>query len=384
GDGVAHTIHRELDQPDPARAGGRPVTPTAPGAETPCTARPTSTHDRDTWSTEMKTVITGGAGFIGSHLADHLLGLGDSVTAIDDLSTGSRLNLEQAQQHSRFRLIEGSILDRDLVHEVIAGADRVFHLAAAVGVRRIIENPLGSLRTNIHGTENVLDATLAASAVLVLASTSEIYGKNTADSLSEDADRILGSPLTSRWTYAAAKGIDEAFAHAYWTDFGLRVSIVRLFNTVGPRQTGRYGMVVPNLVGQALRGEPLTVFGDGRQTRCFSYVGDIVPALVRLGEEPRAYGRAVNLGGPQEVSIIDLAQRAIDLLDSSSTITLVPYEQAYGEGFEDMRRRVPDNSLAQRLIGFEPAARLDDIIHAVAAGLQERAASEPVLAHAPQ
>jgi UDP-glucose 4-epimerase len=207
----------------------------------------------------------------------------------------------------------------------------------------------------------------------VLASTSEIYGKNTADSLSEDSDRILGSPLTARWTYAAAKGIDEAFAHAYWSEFGLRVCIARLFNTVGPRQTGRYGMVVPNLVGQALRGEPLTVFGDGRQTRCFSYVGDIVPALVHLAEKPAAYGQAFNLGGPREVSILGLAERIVELLGSTSGIELVPYEQAYGEGFEDMQRRVPDNSRAQELFGFRPATGLDEIILAVAARAEGKA-----------
>jgi UDP-glucose 4-epimerase len=318
----------------------------------------------------MHTLITGGAGFIGSHLTDHLLLLGDSVTVLDDFSTGSRANLARAAENPRFGLIEGSVLDGGLLNETVADADRVFHLAAAVGVRRIIEHPLDSLRVNIHGTENVLDAALDARAVMVLASTSEIYGKNTADSLSEDSDRILGSPLTSRWTYAAAKGIDEAFAHAYWRDFELRVAIARLFNTVGPRQTGRYGMVVPNLIGQALRGEPLTVFGDGRQTRCFSYVADIVPALVRLAEEPATYGQAFNLGGPREISILALAERIVELLNSPSSIELVPYEQAYGEGFEDMRRRVPDNSRAQRLIGFDPGTGLDDIILAVAAGLR--------------
>lgn len=330
----------------------------------------------------MQTVITGGAGFIGSHLTDHLLRLGDSVTVLDDFSTGSRANLTQADENPRFRLIEGSVLDRRLVNEIIAGADRVFHLAAAVGVRRIIEHPLESLRVNIHGSENVLEAALEAHAVMVLASTSEIYGKNTADRLSEDSDRILGSPLTARWTYAAAKGLDEAFAHAYWSDFGMRVTIARLFNTVGPRQTGRYGMVVPNLVGQALAGEPLTVFGDGRQTRCFSYVGDIVPALVRLGEEPAAYGQAFNLGGSREVSILELAERIVELLGSRSGIELVPYEQAYGEGFEDMRRRVPDNSRAQQLIGFHPAAGLDEIILAVAADLKRAPGSERSLARA--
>jgi UDP-glucose 4-epimerase len=323
----------------------------------------------------VHTVITGGAGFIGSHLTDHLLGRGDDVTVLDDFSTGSRANLTTAAENSRFRLVEGSVLDHGLVNDTLVGADLVFHLAAAVGVRRIIEQPLDSLRVNLHGTENVLDATLEAGAVMVLASTSEIYGKNVADKLPEDSDRILGSALTSRWNYAAAKGIDEAFAHAYWRECGLRVTIARLFNTVGPRQTGRYGMVVPTLIGQALRGEPLTVFGDGHQTRCFSYVGDIVPALVRLAGQPNAYGRAFNLGGPQEVSILELAKRIVKVLGSTSSIELVPYEQAYGEGFEDMRRRVPDNSRAQRLIGFDPETGLDDIILAVAADVRARPAA---------
>jgi UDP-glucose 4-epimerase len=323
-------------------------------------------------------VITGGAGFIGSHLVDHLLDRGDSVTVLDDLSTGSKANLSRPLTSPRFRLIEGSVLDRAVVDQAVSGADMVFHLAAAVGVRRILDEPLLSLRTNIHGTEHVLDAALHAGAVLVLASTSEIYGKNTSDGLCEDSDRILGSPLIARWTYAAAKGIDEAFAHAYWRELGLEVAIARLFNTVGPRQTGRYGMVVPNLVGQALRGEPLTVFGDGLQTRCFSYVGDIVPALVRLGAEPAAYGQAFNLGGSTEVSILDLARRIVELLGSSSTIELVPYDRAYGEGFEEMRRRVPDNTRAERLIGFRPATGLDDIIRAVAADIENRSSQEDI------
>jgi UDP-glucose 4-epimerase len=314
----------------------------------------------------MHTVITGGAGFIGSHLTDHLLTAGDRVTVLDDFSTGSRANLAKALDHPRFYLKEGSVLDRRMVTAIIDGADRVFHLAAAVGVRRIIEQPLESLRVNLHGTENVLEAALGTRAMMVLASTSEIYGKNTVDALHEGSDRILGSPLVSRWTYAAAKGIDESFAHAYHREYGLRVAIVRLFNTVGPRQTGRYGMVVPNLVGQALRGEPLTVFGDGQQTRCFSYVGDIVPALVRLCETPSAYGQAVNLGGAQEISILSLAQRIIELTGSRSTIELVPYELAYGEGYEDMRRRVPDNSKAGELLGFSPVTGVDAIIRSVA------------------
>ncbi|MGH3771973.1 MAG: NAD-dependent epimerase/dehydratase family protein [Pseudonocardiaceae bacterium] len=315
----------------------------------------------------MRSVVTGGAGFIGSHLVEHLLAAGDDVVVLDDLSTGTLDNLQTVALHPRLSFLRGSVLDRALVENTIAGCDRVFHLAAAVGVRVIVEEPLKSLRVNLHGTENVLDAALGAGARVLLASTSEIYGKNTADRLSEDADRILGSPLVSRWTYAAAKGIDEALAHAYWRERGLRAAIVRLFNTVGPRQTGRYGMVVPTLVGQALRGEPLTVFGDGTQTRCFSYVADIVPAITALAEHPAALGRAVNLGGATEISIGALARRTVELLNSPSEILLVPYEQAYGEGFEDMRRRVPDNTLAGELVGFSPKTTVDDIIRRVAA-----------------
>ena len=314
----------------------------------------------------MKSLITGGAGFIGSHLTEYLLQQGDDVIVLDDLSTGSLRNLARVSDNPRLRFVQGSILDKALVTGLVNGRDRVFHLAAAVGVKLIVEEPLTSLRTNIHGTENVLDACVAAGATLLLASTSEVYGKNTADSLDEESDRILGSALKSRWTYAAAKGIDEAFAHAYWREFGLSVAIVRLFNTVGPRQTGRYGMVFPNLVGQAQRGEPLTVFGDGRQTRCFSYVGDIVPALVRLAETPAAYGLAVNMGGAQEISILGLAERVIDVLGSTSSISLIPYEQAYAPGYEDMRRRVPNNGLARKLVDFEPKTPLDDVIRNVA------------------
>ena len=316
----------------------------------------------------MKNVITGGAGFIGSHLTEHLLARGEEVTIIDDLSTGSLDNLSTVGSNAN--LVSGSILDKDLVQQTIDGADRVFHLAAAVGVKRIVERPLESLRTNIHGTENVLEAARQANVVVLLASTSEIYGKNTSDRLSEDSDRILGSPLKSRWTYAAAKGLDESFAHAYWQDFALRVAIVRLFNTVGPRQTGRYGMVLPNLVGQALRDEPLTVYGDGQQTRCFSYVGDVIPAMVRLSETTDAYGQAFNLGGLREVSILQLAEHVIHLLGSSSTIRFIPYQQAYAEGFEDMRRRVPDNTRAARLVGFNPTTTLDQMILQVATAIQ--------------
>ncbi|UFS60249.1 GDP-mannose 4,6-dehydratase [Subtercola endophyticus] len=318
----------------------------------------------------MKTLVTGGAGFIGSHLVDALLAAGDEVTVLDDLSTGRLANLADHIIDSGFHFVEGSILDARLVDSLVAEADRVFHLAAAVGVKLIVEHPLESLRTNIHGTENVLEACTAHHVRLLLASTSEVYGKNESDSLSEEADRILGSALKSRWSYAAAKGIDESFAYAYFTEYGLPVSIVRLFNTVGPRQTGRYGMVVPNLVGQALAGDSLTVFGDGRQTRCFSYVGDIVPALIRLSETDESLGQAVNLGGAQEISILDLASRAIDVTGSSSGIVFVPYSEAYAPGYEDMRRRVPDNSKAAGLIGFVPRTGVDEILQRVADGLR--------------
>jgi UDP-glucose 4-epimerase len=317
----------------------------------------------------MRSLVTGGAGFIGSHLVEHLLAQGDSVLVLDDLSTGNIANLSAVRDDPRFELVIGTILDPAVVLDCVSRCDRVFHLAAAVGVKLIVEEPLTSLRANIHGTENVLAACADTGATLLLASTSEIYGKNESDSLSEDSDRILGSPLKSRWGYAAAKGIDEAFAHAYWTQFGLPVSIVRLFNTIGPRQKGRYGMVVPNLVGQALRGEPLTVFGNGRQTRCFSSVNDIVPAMVRIAESTTAYGKAYNLGGAQEISILELAELIIRTTGSTSEIELVAYENAYGSGYEDMRRRVPDNTLAHELVGFVPHTRIDAMVRQVAQSL---------------
>ncbi|MEU3330749.1 NAD-dependent epimerase/dehydratase family protein [Glutamicibacter creatinolyticus] len=320
----------------------------------------------------MRSVITGGAGFIGSHLTDYLLAAGDEVVVFDDLSTGNLQNLTEAFKNPNFNFVEGTVLDKEAVTEVIAGADRVFHMAAAVGVQLIVEQPLTSLRTNIHGTENVLDAVKAAGAKLLLASTSEVYGKNASDALNESSDRILGDALKSRWTYAAAKGIDEAFAHAYWSEYGVPVTIVRLFNTVGPRQTGRYGMVVPNLIGQAIQGLPLTVFGDGEQTRCFSYVGDVVPALVALLENQRSHGQAYNLGGAQEISIRALGESIIARLESASEVQLVPYEEAYGPGYEDMRRRVPDNTKSHELIGFIPQTTVEQIIDKVAEDLRSR------------
>lgn len=316
----------------------------------------------------MRTLITGGAGFIGSHLTDELVARGDEVVILDDLSTGNLDNLAASIEAVRF--VQGNVLDAALVDSLVADADRVFHLAAAVGVHTILNEPLRSLRTNLHGTENVLESALRHDAAVMLASTSEVYGKNTADALDEGADRILGSPLTARWTYAAAKGIDESFAHAYSREHGLRVAIARPFNTVGPRQSGRYGMVVPNLVRQALIGAPLTVYGNGSQSRCFGFVGEVAPAMIALVEEQRAHGTAVNLGGAREVSILELAEIIRDRTGSSSDIVLVPYSEAYGEGYEDMQRRVPDNSLATSLIGYEPRLSLEGIIDSVVAGLR--------------
>jgi UDP-glucose 4-epimerase len=332
-----------------------------------------------------RSVVTGGAGFIGSHLVELLLQRGDEVIVLDDLSTGKASNLAAVDDHPRLEKHQGSVTDPATVRGATRGADRVYHLAAAVGVNLIVDSPLSSLRTNIHGTEVVLEAARETGADVLLASTSEVYGKNTADRLHEDSDRILGSPLLSRWTYSAAKGIDEAFAHAYWNELGLPVTIIRLFNTCGPRQTGRYGMVVPRLVGQALREEPLTVYGDGRQTRCFSYVGDVVPAMVALAENKQSKGQAFNLGGAEEVSMLDLADRILAVTGSSSPVVLVPYEEAYSAGYEDMRRRVPDNTRSHRLVGYVPSTPLDTMIRHVAEDLAASgtASSAPAMAEIP-
>jgi UDP-glucose 4-epimerase len=319
----------------------------------------------------MRYFVTGAAGFIGGHLVEALLADGHQVTGLDDLSTGRRSNLAAVSGHPSLRFTEGNILDADLVRELTAGADVVFHLAAAVGAFVILDSTLSSLRTNIHGTENVVAAALAHDAVLVAASTSEIYGKNTKIGLREDDDRILGSPLKSRWSYAEAKAIDESLIEATGREEGLRAVIVRLFNTVGPRQTGRYGMVIPRFTRQALRGEPLTVFGTGQQIRCFCHVGDVVPALTALAGTPAAHGQAVNLGSTEQVSIETLAQRIITTTGSSSAITRSSYLDAYGPGYEDMQRRVPDCGFARSLTGFRPAHTLDDIIRDV---IQDQAA----------
>ncbi len=313
----------------------------------------------------MRYFITGAAGFIGSHLTEALLDAGHEVTGLDDLSTGRLENLAAVTPHPRFRLVLGSILDADLVDDLCDGADRVFHLAAAVGAFIIRDQTLESLRTNIHGTEHVVEAAHRNAARILVASTSEIYGKNTKVGIREDDDRLAGSPLKSRWSYSEAKAIDESLVSAYITERGLWAVIARLFNTVGPRQSGRYGMVIPRFVRQGLSGEPLTVFGTGDQVRCFCHVHDVIPALIALTETEAARGRAVNLGSSEQVSITGLAERVIAATGSRSGITRSSYLEAYGDGYEDMQRRVPDCTLARGLVGFEPARTLDDIIGAV-------------------
>ena len=313
----------------------------------------------------MRALITGGAGFIGSHLADHLLDRGDQVVLLDDLSTGRLENIKHLTGRPDAEFVLGSILNSDLVDDVTSRVDTVFHLAAAVGVTLIVEKPLESLMTNIRGTETVVEKAHKYHRRLLVMSTSEIYGKNTSDSLSEEDDRILGSPLKSRWSYSEAKAIDEILAYTYWREKGLETVIVRLFNTVGPRQTGSYGMVIPRFVGQALRNEPITVFGDGSQTRCFCHISDVAGALIALSENGNAFGKVFNLGGGEEVSIKELAERVIRLADSQSSLQFVPYDIAYEEGFEDMERRVPDTTRARELIGFKPEVNLDAIIQSV-------------------
>lgn len=315
----------------------------------------------------MRCLITGGAGFIGSHLAGHLLAAGHEVVVLDDLSTGSTDNLAPFAGEPRLRFVRGSVCDADAVEGCMAGVEAIYHLAAAVGVFTILDRTLDSLRTNLHGTETVLEAARRHEVPVLVASTSEVYGKNTADGLTEESDRVVGSPLKNRWSYAEAKALDETLTYLYGVEYGVSAVIVRLFNTVGPRQSGRYGMVIPRFVGQALAGEPITVFGDGQQVRCFCHVLDVVPALVRLLEDREAHGTVYNLGGTERVSIADLAQKIITATGSTSTITKIPYEQAYGPGFEDMQRRIPDCAKAREKIGFRPGRGLDDILESVIA-----------------
>jgi UDP-glucose 4-epimerase len=318
-----------------------------------------------------RVLVTGGAGFIGSHLVERLIRQRQArVTVLDDLSTGRKDNLAEVDDHPGLQFVEGSVLDERLVQEVVDASDVVYHLAAAVGVEWVLRHPLSSLETNIRGTENLLRACVGQRRRLLVASTSEVYGKNDRDALTEDDDRVLGSARLARWFYAAAKSIDESFALAYWHERQLPVTVVRFFNTVGPRQTGAYGMVVPRLVDQALRNEALTVYGDGQQTRCFTNVRDSVQAMLALMDTPEAVGEIFNIGQPQEIRILDLAQTIVELTGSRSEIKLVPYAEAYGEraaGFEDMRRRVPDPSKLARYTGFRPSIPLEETLREVIA-----------------
>ncbi|MET8054457.1 MULTISPECIES: NAD-dependent epimerase/dehydratase family protein [unclassified Streptosporangium] len=304
-------------------------------------------------------LITGGSGFIGSHLADALLARGDSVVVLDNLSTG---RLENLRPHPELRFVHGSVLDELMVDELVHRCDVVVHMAAAVGVKLIVEQPLRSLTTNIRGSEIVIEAAHRYRKKILITSTSEIYGKNSSDALREDADRILGSPAVVRWAYSTAKAVDEILANAYHKERGLPTIVVRLFNTVGPRQSPTYGMVIPSLVRQALSATPLTVFGDGTQTRCFAHVADVVDALLRLLDEDAAIGETFNIGSTDEVSIMELAKLIIEFTGSTSGIDLVPYSEAYERGFEDMTRRVPDTAKLRALTGWAPRRSLDRIL----------------------
>lgn len=310
-------------------------------------------------------LVTGGAGFIGSHLTEALLGRGAQVTVVDDFSTGRLENVAHLQSDPRFHLVTGTILNEFLVDKLVERVDAVFHLAAAVGVELIVKKPLQSLMTNIRGSEIVLEMAHRYRKRVLITSTSEIYGKNTNGPLKENEDRILGSPLKSRWSYSTSKAVDEILAYTYWKEKGIPTVIVRLFNTVGPRQTGAYGMVIPRFVQQALKGEPLTVHGDGEQSRCFLHVKDAVTALCALMDLPEAAGEAFNIGSQEEITIAELGRRVIDLTGSQSSVSFIPYDEAYEEGFEDMPRRVPDISKAKRFVGFAPTYRLNDILMSV-------------------
>jgi UDP-glucose 4-epimerase len=306
-------------------------------------------------------LITGGAGFIGSHLADALLARGDRVVALDNLSTGRLSNLDRAGTNPNFRFVQGSVLDELMVDELVHECDVVVHLAAAVGVKLIVERPLRSLTTNIRGSEIVMEATHRYRRKILVTSTSEIYGKNTSV-LSETSDRILGSPAVARWAYSTSKAVDEILAYAYHKERGLSTVVVRLFNTVGPRQSAAYGMVIPRLVRQAVAGKPLTVYGDGKQTRCFCHVADVVNALLLLLDNPAASGEVFNVGSTEEISIIDLARRIAELTGNRSTAELIPYDRAYEAGFEDMLRRVPNTTKLSKLTGWKVQHGLDEIL----------------------
>jgi len=313
----------------------------------------------------MRVLITGGAGFIGSHLADAYIARGDEVFALDDLSTGSIDNIRHLRAHPRFHYTIESVHHGPTVAELVDQCDVVFHLAAAVGVRLIVESPVRTIETNVHGTEVVLAKANKKKKKVLIASTSEVYGLSDQVPFREDGNLVLGPTSRGRWSYACSKAIDEFLALAYWRERKLPTVIVRLFNTVGPRQTGQYGMVVPTFIKQALTGRPITIHGSGDQSRCFAEVGDVVSALVALMDHPAAVGEVFNIGSSEEVTVRALAERVKSMTGSASEIVSIPYEQAYGEGFEDMPRRVPDIGKVNRLIGYSPTKSLDQILQSV-------------------
>ena len=321
----------------------------------------------------MKVLITGGAGFIGSHLSDRLLEAGHRVTAVDDLSTGRLENIAHLEDARGYQFVHESIMHEVVMDRLVSECDAIYHLASAVGVELIVSRPVEVIERCILGTEIVLRTAHRYKKKVLITSTSEIYGKNARVPFSEEDDRLLGPTTKSRWSYSCAKAIDEFLALAYQKEKHLPIVIVRLFNTVGPRQTGQYGMVVPRFVQQALAGKPLTVYGDGSQQRCFGYVGDIVGALVKLMDHPGAVGQIFNIGNTEEVSILQLAQRVIALTNSTSPIQTVPYDVAYEAGFEDMARRIPDLTKIQSLIGYKPSVTLDEIIQRIANHFREEA-----------
>lgn len=318
-----------------------------------------------------RALITGGAGFVGSHLAEELLRRGEEVFVIDDLSTGRIDNIEPLKANPKFHYAIDSVHNEPVLAEMIDRCDMVYHLAAAVGVKLIVESPVNTIETNVHGTEVVLKLANKKKKKVLITSTSEVYGKSTSVPFREDQDLVLGPTTKGRWSYACSKAIDEFLAIAYWHEKRLPVIIVRLFNTVGPRQTGRYGMVIPNFVQQALNDEPITVYGDGEQSRAFGYVGDVVRALADLARHPQAAGEVFNIGNTKEITINRLAERIKELTGSQSEIVHIPYDRAYEQGFEDMPRRVPDISKIHRLTGYQPTVDLDEILERVIASFRD-------------
>ena|SRR5688572_19068416 len=319
----------------------------------------------------MNVLITGGAGFIGSHLAERCLNEQWNVSVLDDLSTGAMGNIAHLCAHPNFQFQLGSVFNSELVAPLVDQCDLIVHLAAAVGVRLIIESPVRTIETNVHGTEVVLRAAARERKRVMIASTSEVYGKNEQFPSHEEADLVLGTSTIGRWSYACSKLLDEFLGIAYWREKQVPVNIVRLFNTVGPRQTGQYGMVVPTFVRQALRSEPLTVFGTGKQTRCFGYVGDVVEALVRLAKKPDVVGEVINIGNDEEISILELAQLVIEMTGSDSDIQFVPYLEAYGPGFEDTVRRVPSVAKLEALLGYRPRTSIRQVLRLIADQMQQ-------------